>query len=252
MSRIQKGSDTKEELQQIKGEVIKELGSQRKRSPWLACSLIVILVIMSFIGTVMWALAATGLVTVPGFSSWAYNTPIPARIVKPGIPVETIIEEQVKTTLVQRLQEGGGELQDTSVTFVLTEQSLTASLRSQLETTNESTLESSGVQVTISKEQGMTFFLPFEDSLQKSAMQISILAQVQNGVIELRPQSVRIGSLPIPRSVVMFIIQPFLVDQLKAVNSEINSFVKIEHITYEQGQVVIDGNFAVKILEVQP
>ncbi len=252
MSRIEKDSDTKEELQQLRGEVIKEIGSQRKKSPWLACSLLFVLLIVGGIGAAAWAIAATGLVTVPGFSQAAYEEPTPVRVVKPGVPIETIIQEEVTSTLATRLQAGGGTLKDASISLTLSEQSLTASLRNLLENSGDRTIDPSRTQLAVDPEQGFMFFLPFTKSASNSAVQLSVKAEMKDGAIVLVPDAATVGSLRIPKSMVTFFIQPFIEERLVHLNSELASFVQIREILYQEGQVVIEGDIAVKILEIEP
>lgn len=252
MSRIEKGADTKEELQQLKGEVIKEIGSQRKRSPWLTCSLLFVVFIVGCFGAIAWAVAATGLVTVPGFSEFAYEELKPERTVAPGVPIETVISEQVKTTLAQRLQASGGKLNDASISLVLTEQSLTGSLRSLLEGSDGATIDSSRTQVIVSPEKGFTFYLPLKESARPTAMELSVKASVKDGAIELIPEGAKIGALPIPKSVITFFLLPFIQEKLASLNTELTSFIQINELDYQEGKVMVEGTIAVKIMEVQP
>lgn len=252
MSRIEKGLDTKEELKQMKGEVIKEISSQNRGKPWCACSLIFLFVILGIISAVIWGVSATGLVSVPGFSQFAYHEPSPERVVSPGVPMETLIDQQVKTTLTQRLQAGGGKLSDTSVTFSIDERSLTASLRSVLEQSGDQTIESTLAQVTVSPEKGFTFFLPFKEAVRKTALQISVNAHVRDGTLELQPQSLSIGSLRIPDVLTAFFIQPFIHGKLSELNTALGSYMELREITYEQERVIVKGNFSVQILQPKP
>jgi hypothetical protein len=252
MSRIEKGSETKEEIQQMKGEVIKEISSRRQRKPWCACSIIFLMIIFGLLTAGVWAVAATGLVTIPGFTSFAYQTPEPERVVIAGIPIETIINQQAQTTLTERLQAGGGKLDKTSVVFSLDEQSLTASLRTLLEESGETIINPSGAQVTVSKEKGFTFFLPIENSVNRTVFQISVIARMREGTLELTPKSFAAGSLHIPNALTAFFLQPFIYGKLSDLNAVLGSYMEIKEITYEDGKAVVTGNFSVKIMNGQP
>ena len=252
MSRIEKGADTKEQLQQMKGEVIKEIGSTKKFRPWMTCSLIFFLFVCFGIAAILWAVAATGLVVIPGVTTVAYREPQPSYEVTPGIPVETFVSEQIKTQLVQKLQTNGETLKDTSMSFTLPESSLTASLRTIIKETADSLFDHAHAQVSITKEQGFTLFLPLQNSNQHTAVQVSFKAEIVNGVIELMPESALIGSLPISGSLLTFLFQPFLQDRLQSLSQEIRSFVELDHIEYQDGSVQVVGKLSVTILEIQP
>lgn len=247
MSRIEKGKGVGEEFQQMKGEVIKEIASSKGGHPRLTCSLIFLLVLMGFFCLIAWMIAATGLIRVPGFSSLAYQTPQPERLVSSGVPLEQVVNNQVKTTLMQRLQAGKGKLEDRSVDFRVTEESLTSSLRTLLEKSGDQTFKTSTVQVTVNPDTGFTFFLPLQNSDSHTAIQISIVAHVTDGTIELLPNFFSIGSLPISSSLIAFFLQPFLQTKLADLNQTVGSYVKLNAITYAQGQVNVTGTFAVEI-----
>ncbi len=252
MSRIEKGLDTKEEIQQMKGEMIKEIGSQRKGKPWCACSLIFLILIFGTLTAIVWTVAATGLMTIPGFTKFAYQTPEPERLVIAGVPIETVVDQQVQTTLTSRLQAGGGKLEDTSVVFSLDERSLTASLRTLLEESGDSMIDASGAQVTVSSERGFTLFLPLHNSVNRTAIQISVKASVQDNRLELIPESFVIGSLQVPNALTAFFLRPFIHGKLSELNAALGSYVEIKEIKYEQGKVTVIGNFSVKIMDGQP
>lgn len=252
MSRIEKGTDTKEQIQQMKGEVIKEIGSTKKRRPWMACSLVFFLLVVGFLSAMMWAIAATGLGVVPVFSRFAYHVPQPEYVVMPGVPIETVVGEEVKRTLIRRIQEGNGMLQDPSITFEISEASFTASLRTLLEGVENSLFESKDAQVSISSEKGFTVFLPLKDSRHQTAVQITVKAQMTDGVIEIVPESALLGSLPIPQAIVSLLLQSLIQEQIISLSRDLASFVEVNAIAHLDRKVQIDGIFSVKILEVQP
>lgn len=251
MSRIEKGSNTTEELQELKGEVIKEIKSQRKSKPWCACSLVLLLCIIGILTSIVWGVAATGLVTVPGFIKFAYQKPEPERLVTSGVPIETVINQQVQTTLTQRLQAGGGKLEDASVTFALDEKSLTASLRSVLEESGDTMLDPALAQVMVTQEKGFTFFLPFGNSVNRTALQISVKATAKDGTLILTPEAFSIGSLQVPNVITAFFLQPFVNSKLANLNKALGSYMEIQDLTYEEGKAIVKGKFSVKIMNGQ-
>lgn len=236
----------------MKGEVIKEISAGRKGKPWLACSFIFVLLLVSLVGAAAWGVAATGLIEVPGVSPLAYREPRPERIVEPGVPVERLVDEQVKATLAKRLQDGGGQLKDRSIELRLTERSLTASLRSLLEENQDANIDTSRVQVSVDPEIGFTFFLPIKGTTRETALQISVLPTLTDGVLELHPQGFRVGTLPVPNGLTAFFLRPFIHDKMTALNDMLGSFVEVERIEFGEGEATVYGHLAVEIREVTP
>lgn len=247
MSRIEKGSDTKSELQEIKGEVIKEISAQGKGRPWLSCSLGCLLLLLIFVFAVTWGVGATGLVYVPAISRFAYHTPVPERIVSPGVPADKIIDKQVKSILAERLQAGAGVLENRSLKMTITEQSLTASLRLILEQGGDEIFDVDRTQVTVNPKTGLSFFLPLAKKSNGTALSISVVATLANGVVELQPQSFRVGALGVPNVLTAFFLRPFIHDKISAFNKVLGSYVEIDAIEYEQESVTVSGRLAVTI-----
>ena len=239
MSRIEKGSDVKEELKQMKGEVIKEISSTKKRHPFRSCFAIFFILIVVLVTSVAWALASTGIVDVPVFSRFAYEKFEPERLVASGVPVEKVVEEQVVSKLAT------GSVND-AISLSLSESSLTASLRTILEDAFRKYINVSFSQVTISPDKGLTFFLPFENSKSGSALLISIKANVKDGKIELVPEEFKIGSLSVPDSLSALLLRSIIQDQLVNGNKMLESYVQIKDIEYKEGFVIVRGTIVVK------
>ncbi len=256
MARIEKGSGLKEEVEQMKGEMKKEIAATKPKGRFRSCSFIFFLFVFLLILIGSWSVASTGLVEIPLLSQIAYHTPQPERVVTPGVPVETIVNEQLKTTLLHRLQEGGGTLKDKSLALELSESSVTASLRTLIEKENNKTMtgdmiDSASTQVSISKETGFTFFLPVSNSPKKTVVIISVKATVNNGVIELIPERFVIGSFSVPRMLISFFLKPFIQSALDSLNQTIGSVIKIQALEYQDGFVTIKGDFSGQVTEVK-
>lgn len=250
MSRVEKGASTKDEIQQMKGEVIKEIGASRRGRPILTCSLILFLCVAGIVGVVIWGLALSGMVQVPVVSAVVYSTPMPDHVVVAGVPVETVVDTQIKTTVTSQLQQGATQIDSFPVVVPLTEESVTASLRQLLSQTGDVTFDLARTQVEIRADETIVFFLPIEESAQQTAFQVALTLQVQDGRLELMPQWARIGHLPIPRSLVALFIQPLLTDGMVEVNDAIGSFIHLKQLEYQEGQLIVHGDAAVKILEM--
>ncbi|MBI2475264.1 hypothetical protein HYV69_02435 [Candidatus Uhrbacteria bacterium] len=240
MSRIEKGSDVREELQQMKGEVIKEIGSTKQRHPFRSCFAIFFILIVLFSTAIAWALASTGIVYIPVFTQFTYQKPEPGRLVSPGVPVEKVIEEQVLSKLA------AGSVNEV-ISLSLSESSLTASLRDILENAADGFIDSSFSQVTISQDKGLTLFLPLENSKSGSAILFSIKANVKDGKIELVPEELKIGSLFIPDSLTNLFLRSIIQDRLANGNKMLESYVQIQDIEYKDGSVIVRGKIAAEI-----
>jgi hypothetical protein len=242
MSRIEKGSDVKEELQQMKGEVIKEISSKKQRHSFRSCFVIFFILIICILVVAAWAVASTGVINVPVFSKFAYNKPEPERIVTPGVPLEKVIEEQV----ISKLATGSV---NKPISLSLSESSLTASLRSVLESSADGFIDASFSQATISQDRGLTFFLPLEKSKSGSALSISVKANIKDGKLELVPEEFKIGSLHVPDSFIALFIQSFLKDQLADANKILGSYVEVQEIEYNDGSVIVSGKISAEVKE---
>jgi len=240
MSRIEKGSDVKEELQQMKGEVIKEISSKKQRHPFRSCFAVFFILIVCLLGAGAWAVASSGIINVPVFSNFAYDKPEPERLVASGVPIEKVVEEQVVSKLAT------GSVNET-ISLTLNESSLTASLRSVLESSANGFIDSSFSQVTISPDRGLTFFLPLEKSKLGSALSISVKANIKDGKLELVPEELKVGSLSMPNSFTALFVQSFLKDQLADANKILGSYVEIQEIEYNEGSVIVRGTIAAEV-----
>ena len=91
MARIEKQASLEKQIQDVK-----------PRKPWFACLMIFFAVFLIGAGFLAWTVASTGLVSIPVFTRFAYTQPVPVREVAPGVPVETVLREQIATSLIQR------------------------------------------------------------------------------------------------------------------------------------------------------
>lgn len=242
MSRIEKGSEVKEELQQIKGEVIKEISSTKNKHPIRNCSCLILITVILILSAGAWVVASTGLVEIPVFEKFAYKKPEPERLVASGIPVEKVIEEQILSKFTSGALDGIVEL-------TLTESSLTASLKSVLESGASGFFDASRSQVTISSERGLTFFLPLENSETATALTVSVKAKFENGKVAIEPEEFFVGSMKVPNSVLALLLQSFLKDQFAELNKVLGSYIEIQEVEYKEGEITIRGNAAVEIKE---
>ncbi|PJA45483.1 hypothetical protein CO174_02955 [Candidatus Uhrbacteria bacterium CG_4_9_14_3_um_filter_50_9] len=248
MARIEKQTDVKEELTKMKGEMVREVRrSGKKARPVLVASLVVLAVLVLIGLFVCWSLAATGLVRVPVFTALAYDVPQPERVVEPGVPLETVAEEQFRSELAKRLQAGGGELKDDVLVFSASESSLTASFRTALEESQVGMIDAGSSQILVQEEVGFSLFLPFEESELESALLVEVNPAVVDEVVVLTLTSVQIGSLNLPLFVVTRLFQPMLQTYVNDLNEAMAGFATITDISTQEGWIEITSRFSVEI-----
>jgi len=158
MARIEKNAGLEEKLNEVKQDVkeVKKVSTGRK--PWFFCAMFLLLVAVVVLFMFTWTVAATGLVNIPVFTSLAYDAPQPLHTVTPGVPVETVLEEKIISTITQRLYEGGGDIVDQRIQATITEESLTASLRSIVEDSGVDWFGTSRLQVAIDPKVGVEVY----------------------------------------------------------------------------------------------
>lgn len=65
-------------------QLFQELDRHRRPNPWRWCGCLFFLLIIAVIGGVLWLVAASGIISVPGVSAFAFPArPTPARVVTP-------------------------------------------------------------------------------------------------------------------------------------------------------------------------
>lgn len=238
----------KQELNQLKGEVIKEIATTRPKNRLANCSLLLFLVILCLVGFGVWSAAATGLLDVPLASRFAYHKPQPDRLVKPGVPLETLLEEQVKTTLTKRVYEGKWTLEDRTISVTIPETSLTSSLRTLIETGRSGLVDSRGAQVMVNEDGTFVFFLPVADSAKNTAVQLRMsIVLEKEGMIRLIPYQFTVGSFVIPKALTTFFLQPFIQSQLPQLNQALQTLITLTAVTYQQGAVTLNGLINVEV-----
>lgn len=237
MSRVEKND-----------EVIEQLGDSKKKTHGrFSCFLILLACLVLFVGFIVWEIAATGLVNIPGVSSLAFSSPKPVRMVEAGMPVEQLSESVFKTTLAKRLQEGGGELTDRSITLALPESSLTASLQNELKRSLNANIDAYHAQIAVLPNQELELFLPLQTGDQKTALVVSVVLVAENGFFDLTLRDVRLGSFRAPSSLVALLIQPFVNRELTSLNQALGTYMHVDSLTTQDGVLNASGRFTVEI-----
>ncbi len=250
MARVEKNAELESRLNDVKGEVVREVRRRTRTSrPWLTCSLLLLAVVVGMGVWGAWVVASTGLVHVPGFTSLAYEVPVPIRDVSPGVPVETVLNEVFTSTLTRRLYEGGGTLANRSVDVQIQESSLTASLRTLLEAAGLEWIDSSDAQILVEPGVGIELFVPLNLETQESgdAAVITFDLTVSEGNLVVTPTSVRVGNANIPNVLVTAFLKPFLEAELAKLNAAMVGYAQISEIELLSRELSITGELSVVI-----
>lgn len=229
-------------------EVIEHFGDQKKKTHGrFSCLLIALLCFVLFVGFILWEVAATGLVTIPVFSSMAFSSSKPVRVIEAGIPVEQLSESVFKTTLAKRLQAGGGTLADRSILLAIPESSLTASLQNALKDFPDANMDASRAQIAVLPNQELELFLPVRWKNHSSAVIAHVSLVADQGLFVLRLLDVRLGSFRAPSMLVSSLIQPLVNRTLTSLNQSLSSYMHVDSLKTEEGLMNASGTFTVEI-----
>lgn len=247
MTRIEKNATMTQSLKEMKGDVDEVKRRTRRSRPWLTCSLALLALLVAVGLWVGWIVASTGLVRVPLFTSLAYEIPTPTRPVTPGVPAEVILQETFTNTLTRALYEGGGTLTNRSITIELEETSMTASLRSLLEESDLTWLDSSQTQVVVEPEVGVEVFIPIENSPQSTAITLVFNLGAQEGNLVVAPTDIFVGNARVPDIITTVFLQPFLETELAKLNAAMVGYASIHRIELLPRAISINGELSVSV-----
>ncbi len=242
MGRIEKTDHMKKEMTQMKGDVVREIKKIDKHRGRLTYALVFFLIVFGLMLWLTWIVAATGLFTVPILSRFAYVDPLPVREVTPGISLETVVQEQLQTTLVRRLQQGNGVLTDTSLSLMLSESSFTSTFQSSIENVVKHMFETNRVQMAIEENGTFELFLPIKDRSKQTAFVATVRVILDNGKIDVKTQNVRLGSYTLPKMLVEFFSDTVIEPQVSVLKNKLGNDVRINTITYATGRLTINGD----------
>lgn len=248
MTRIEKNTPVTKQLEEMKGSVIREVRDHnKKKRPALTCSLVVLFFIVCFFVWIGWVTAATGLVKVPLLSQLAYDAPQPIRYVEPGTPVEVLVEETFMSELTARLQSGNGTLEDRSISLTISEESLTATLRSLIEKSGMTFFDTANAQVVLDAQRGVELFVPISNNSRASAITLLLDVGVANGDISVTPTDVHIGNLGIPHVLLTSVFNPLLIQQVEKINTVLTGYASVDSVTLQEGKMILLGELSVEI-----
>lgn len=255
MARVEKDAGLQQTVGELKQEVVEmkkeEVKPARGRSKKRGCCLVFLVVFLFAVGAIIWGLAASGFVTIPAVSAWAYKIPTPLHIVSAGPPLEAYISETFGSVLTDRLQAGTGSLNDRSVELSLPENSITTSFRTILKDSNLQFFDSEKAQVAIDAGQGVEIFLPLADQANNNALRLLVKLGVKDGLLVLDSAEMKIGSLTIPSWLSNLAIKPLANQGLASLNQQIGRYASIEKIETLPGVLKVFGTLTVEIMNLK-
>jgi hypothetical protein len=248
MTRIEKDVQAKGEMKQMKEEVIKEVrkggkGGNKK----MTCSVIVLLFLVSIAFYFLWILASTGLVSVPLLSKVAYEKLEPTRVVFQAAPVQVVANETFQTAIAHKLQSGNGQILDKEMSLKIKEGSLTATVREIFDQSGLSFFDAKNAQIAVLKNGAFEIYAPVSGVGKETAMSLNLSAQIDDGNVYLEIGELNIGSYKAPKSLVNLMFGAIINNELASLNEDLGSFMKIESILYEKGQVEFKGQLTVEV-----
>jgi len=254
MTRIEKNQEldpplkaTMPTVQDIKKEENQK--PKKGRGKLIGCGLF-LAIFLAFILGVSWFLAASGLVTIPVISSWAYKTPAPLHEVKPGVVLEAYVSDNFNSLLTQRLQAGGGELKDRSVSLKLPENSLTASFQETLTSSNLSFFDAMHSQVAIDKDQGIELFIPLAGQTNGNAVRFLLQLTTNNGGLSIVSVKSSVGNLNMPVWFSDAVVKPLLERGLIMVNQKLSQYLSIESLEFNDSEIILLGTITVEVIKI--
>jgi hypothetical protein len=250
MARMEKGPPAQQEIAQLKQDVVREVRKMRRRRVPII-RLLAVALFVSGIAWTVWVLAASGLVSIPYVSAYAYTRPEPARVVIPGEPVETVVSDRVHALLTERLQEGGGQIADPQFELDLPEGSFTRTLQAALAGEVNEFIDEDRAQVAVLTGEGLEIFLPFTKSAESSALVVTVNIHVSDGALTFDPPRVRLGSLRLPAWFSEMVVTPPLRQGLSAFEAEAGKLMKILDVRMENGSLRVRGEFQVEVFPLE-
>lgn len=244
MSRVDKEGDLRRDMAAMKGEMLQTVRqSGRRPKAWVGCLAIIVGAFLLCLGVAGWAVAATGLVRLPVFTSVSYHRPEPSHEVVATTPLDQYVSAVISRELTARLQAGGGTIKDRAISIDLPEGAFTASLRQAFRDNPQTAFDAKRVQVAVDGD-GMEMYLPFSDNPAGSAVLLRLRVDAGQDGLTLRVSDLRVGSLPVPDLVTKATLMPAIQDSFAGFAKQLARYANISTVSYAQGKVTLMGELS--------
>jgi len=200
---------------------------KRKLKKYCCCLFLILLFFGLIVGLA--ALAKSGVVQIPGFSSWFYQLPKPEHFVKLAESDLVSLQSSLNST------SAAGSLK-----LELTEQELTYLLQ-QLLTTGEQPYFAKNLQAVINGDKQIIEIFGLLLRPVKTNLTIDVSPQVVSGQLQFNVLQAKLGELSLPLGVVNSIVGSLVDTTQKDLATIVASFGEIKSIALSAGKIIISG-----------
>lgn len=191
--------------------------------------LILLLVGGFFLGR---AVAKSGYIHVPYFSSSFFSAPKPDHVVMPAQnPSQSTLYDQIKTQIATAELSNG---KTASIPVIFTESQMSAALLSYLNR-NSQVYDQAQVAVV---GQSLEIFLHAKNSTRYITASI-VPAFDENG-LKIQVQSLKVGLLSIPTVFLNWGVKVIFADSLSRVNDWLKNYTHVQSLTWKPGAIEVD------------
>lgn len=178
------------------------------------------------------AVAKTGVVHLPYFSSSFFTTPKPDHLVVPAREsIQSSLYDKIKAQIVTAQISGG---QAVSVPVSITEADMSRALLAYLNRNNQ---KYDQAQVAV-VGQTLEVFLHTKDSTRY--ITAVIVPEFNDSGLEIEVESLKVGLLPIPTALLNWGVRVFFADTLSRVNNWLKNYTHVKSLTWKTGAVEVD------------
>src|SRR3989338_9729376 len=210
-------------------------------------SVFVVILLVIFL-RLAWIAAATGLVSVPVFSSYAYEELKPTREVSGTIDFQSYLSEALNTLVTNRLQSGRGALQDRSISLLLPEEILTKGLQQALKEKEIPSVQVEKSQLLVEENGSIELFLPVIYKERGSALRLSLfVTPTEEGELAIDLQDMWLGAWHVPKWLAQRFAKEVLAQAVIDLNEKIGRYLSIKKIDWSSGELTAHGELTIQV-----
>lgn len=231
MPRIETASQAYDKEIEKKLEQIESRVKSSNRHIFSCFNCLIYFVVLLLIGGffLFKAVAKSGVMHVPYFTSSFFTNPKPDHIVAPIKESNQItLYDKIKTQVVAAQVSGGNSV---SVPVIITEEDLSKALYTYLNRNKQSYDQ---VQVGV-VDQTLEVFLHSKDTSRY--ITAIIVPTFDDSGLEVEVKSLKVGLLSIPTAFLNWLVKVFFADILSKINEWLKSYTHVESLTWKPGAI---------------